>query len=506
VKIGKVYLVGAGPGDPGLITQKGIDCLKRAEVVIYDRLIDMRLLEIAPEKAEKIYVGKTPGQPGLKQAGINRLIVNKAEENKQVVRLKGGDPFLFGRGGEEALALRAKGIPFEIIPGISSAIAVPAYAGIPVTHRGIASSFQVIAGHKDDNKEISDAEWKKISCNSDTLIFLMGMDNIDEIAKKLIIFGKTPVTPVAVIGNGTRPDQVTVVGSLSDIARKVHKSRISSPAVIIIGEVVNLRGELSWYDNRPLSGKRVLVTRAKHQAGVFCNLLEEKGAQPFLLPVIQIETAIDKRTLDEAIANLSNYHWLLFTSENGVAIFFDYLAGNNLDIRILGEIKVGVIGPVTAKAVRNRGIIPDFIPVEYTGRGMISGLRKLNISGQRFLILRADIADDELSKGIQKYGGNVHIIPIYQTLPVKTGSTHKNVLDCVKNVDVITFTSASTVIGLMKMISDKIHLIRYCKIACIGPKTAQAAEKAGLHVDIIAKKHTILGLLTAIENYYAKEN
>jgi uroporphyrinogen III methyltransferase / synthase len=325
LKIGKVYLVGAGPGDPKLITQKGIDCLERADVVIYDRLIDKRLLEIAPQKAEKLYVGKTPGQPGLKQTEINQLIVKKAGKNRQVVRLKGGDPFVFGRGGEEALALAHKGIPFEVIPGITSAIAVPAYAGIPVTHRGFASSFQVITGHKEDNQEIPDLDWEKISNNADTIVFLMGMDNINNIAKKLIKYGKPPATPIAVISKGTRPDQSTIVGRLTDIADKVRKYRITSPAVIVVGKVVELREKLGWFDNRPLSRKRILVTRAKHQAGALCSLIEEKGAEPLVLPSIQIKPAIDGQALDKAIEDLNNYHWLLFTSENGVAIFFDYL-------------------------------------------------------------------------------------------------------------------------------------------------------------------------------------
>jgi len=301
MKAGKVYLVGAGPGDPELISVKGIDCLKKADVIVYDRLLDEHLLDAASLEAERIYVGKTAGEHTRTQDEINQLLVTKAKEGKTVVRLKGGDPFVLGRGGEEAEVLVRSGISFEVIPGITSAIAVPAYAGIPVTHRRLASSFAVITGHEDPRKDSSSINWEKLATGVDTLIFLMGTKNLPEIVAKLMEYGRPPNTPVAVIKEGTRPEQETVVGSLEDIVAKAEEYHLTAPVVIVVGNVVRLRENLRWFDNRPLFGRRILVTRARHQASTLSRLLAERGAQPIELPAIDIQTVAYSEELDQAI-------------------------------------------------------------------------------------------------------------------------------------------------------------------------------------------------------------
>ncbi len=505
MKVGKVYLVGAGPGDLGLITQKGLECLAQAEVVIYDRLLDEHLLDSVPPEAERIYVGKTPSEHTKEQTEINQLMVEKAREGKTVVRLKGGDPFILGRGGEEAEALAYNDIPFEIVPGVSSATAVPAYAGIPVTHRGLASSFAVITGHEAQSKGSSSINWEKLATGVDTLVFLMGMHNLPEIVAKLIEHGRSPDAPVAVIKEGTRPDQKTVVGNLKDIVTKVREHRLNPPAVIVVGEVVKLREKLRWFDDRPLFGKRILVTRARQQASVLSKLLYERGAQPVELPIIDILPVTNTEELNRAILNLSQYQWLIFTSVNGVEAFFQRLYDMKLDSRALDGLKIGAIGPATAKTLEARGIVPDYIPEVYTSQGFIAGLKSHAISGQRFLLPRADIADKELAQGISQLGAEVHEVAAYRTVPVTEAISQVKETLSSGQIDVITFTSSSTVSNLMAVFKEERPLMNNTKVACIGPKTVDAAKKAGLKVDIVAKEHTIPGLVAAIEDYFKKE-
>ncbi len=505
MKAGKVYLVGAGPGDPGLISQKGLECLAKADVVIYDRLIDERLLDSVPPEAEKIYAGKTPSVPTREQSEINRLLVEKAKEGKTVVRLKGGDPFVLGRGGEEAEALADNHIPFEIVPGISSAAAVPAYAGIPVTHRGLASSFAVITGHEDPNKDSSSINWEKLATGVDTLVFLMGMENLPEIVAKLIEHGRPPGTPAAVIKDGTKPEQETVVGHLEDIVTRVREQHITPPAVTVVGEAVRLREKLRWFDNRPLFGKRILVTRARRQAGTLIKLLHECGAQPVALPTIDIQPVIDTGELDQAILNLSRYQWLAFTSVNGVEAFFERLHALELDTRALNGLKIGAIGPATAKSLEERGIVPDYIPEAYTSQSFIAGLKSYSISGQRFLLPRADIADKELAQGISQLGAEVHEVAAYRTVPVAEAVLQAREMLLSGQIDVITFTSSSMVSNLMAVFKEEQPLLNDTKVACIGPKTADTAARAGLKIDIVAGEHTIPGLVAAIEAHFRKE-
>ena len=505
MKTGKVYLVGGGPGDPGLITQKGRDCLAQAEVVVYDRLLDEQLLKVASPKAEKIYVGKAAGAHTKSQSRINQLLVEKAKEGKTVVRLKGGDPFVFGHGGEEAKTLANNHIPFQIVPGITSAVAVPAYAGIPVTHRGLASSFAVITGHEAPSKGSSNINWEKLATAVDTLVFLMAMKNLPKIVAKLIEHGRSPDTPVAVIKEGTTPEQETVVGRLGDIVAKAEEHHLTPPAVIVVGEVVKLREKLRWFDNRPLFGKRILITRARHQAGALSQLLSERGAKPIEVPAINIQALSDTRKLDQAIANLDQYQWVVFTSVNGVEAFFQRLYNLNLDTRALGNLRIGAIGPATAKTLKEQGIIPDYIPNVYTSEDIVTGLSSWGIAGKRFLLPRADIADKKLTNGLTRLGAEVHEIVAYRTAPPTEEISKARELLLSDEIDVITFTSSSTVSNLVAAFGGDPTPINSSKVACIGPKTAETAIRVGLRVDIIAGEHTIPGLVAAIEDYFKKE-
>ena len=500
---GKVYLVGAGPGDPGLITVKGMDCLKQADVVVYDHLLDEQLLSVAPPQAERIYAGKRASQHALEQDEINALLVARAKEDKVVVRLKGGDPFVLGRGGEEGEALKREGLSFEVVPGVTSAVAVPAYAGVPVTHRGLASSFAVITGHEDPTKETSSLHWEHLSKGVDTLVFLMGTQNLGEIAAKLVSNGRSFDTPVAVISNGTRPSQKTVVGTLKNIVELVAKSRLKPPAIIVIGEVVAMREKLNWFESRPLFGKRVLVTRARHQASAMSRLLAERGAIPVELPVIEV-TSSDSSKLDDAVHRLSFYQWVVFTSVNGVVAFFERLQALGKDARALHGIEVGAIGPATADALKQQGITPDFVPSEFTSDGIVAGLGKRNVSGKHFLLPRADIADNALADGLRVIGAEVEEVPAYHT--VKPSDSSLNVKRAISSgeIDVVTFASSSTVSNLMAAMGNDANL-HGTRVACIGPKTAETARRLGLKVDILARESTIPALVDAIEEYFLEE-
>ena len=502
MKQGKVYLVGAGPGSPGLITVKGLDCLKRADVIIYDNLVDDSLLQSARPDSEKIYVGKMASRHTREQAEINRLLVEKAKEGRVVVRLKGGDPFVLGRGGEEAEALAQDHVPFEVVPGVSSATAVPAYAGIPVTHRGLASHFTVVTGHEDVSKAESGVPWENLAKLEGTLVILMGVGNLSEIVEALVQNGRSPSTPVAVIAEGTWPSQKTVVGTLADIADKAASSGIKPPSVIVVGEVVSLQERLHWFDDLPLFGKRILVTRARHQAGGLIELLSERGASPVEMPVIDIQGVSDTRELDGALLNVENYDWIVFTSVNGVEAFFQRLRALNGDARSLKGVKIGAIGPATSEALQKHGVYADYLPDVYTSDGLVAGLENQNIGGSRFLLPRADIAGRELAEGIARLGAEVHEVTVYRTvMPGEVPPKAKQmILD--GEIDVVTLTSPSTITNLLSLMGDQRGFVQRATIACIGPVTAAEAAGAGLAVDIVAKEHTIAGLVEATERYF----
>jgi uroporphyrinogen III methyltransferase/synthase len=503
-KVGKVYLVGAGPGDPGLITVKGLECLRRGDVVIYDRLIDDSLLDAVPAVSERIYVGKGHGSHAREQKEINLLLVAKAREGKMVVRLKGGDPFVLGRGGEEAETLARSGIPFEVVPGVSSAYAVPAYAGIPVTDRRLASSFMVLTGHEDIDKVESTIHWDKVSVGSDTLVILMGMGNLAPIVAELIRNGRPASTPVAVISQGTSPQQRTIMGTLKDIADRANEEGIAAPAVIVVGEVVKLREHLRWFDNLPLFSKRILVTRPEEQAEELSQLLRERGALPVEMPVIRVIPPVNWEELDMAIKDIRNYGWVVFTSVNAVEMFFSRLHALKLDARWLSEVKIGAIGPATAKTLEKHGVCSDYVPQIYTSHGFVAGLDKKAIKGQKILLPRADIAGNELTDGLAGLHAEVHQVTAYRTVAVDADSPGKGML-LKGEIDVITFTSASTVNNLIAVLGKDWQVIKKAKLACIGPNTAVVLEQKGLKPDIVAAEHTMAGLVDAIEQYFEAE-
>ncbi|MEX0800017.1 MAG: bifunctional uroporphyrinogen-III C-methyltransferase/uroporphyrinogen-III synthase [Dehalococcoidia bacterium] len=631
---GKVWLVGAGPGDPGLITVAGLERLREADVVVYDRLVSPRLLDHIRQDAERVYMGKTPqpvilseAKPALSgvegdlgesqavpkaeilrrsgplpaasapqndmlahdQAAINQLLVARAREGKRVVRLKGGDPFVFGRGGEEAEALRAAGVPFEVVPGVTSAVAVPAYAGIPVTHRGLASSFAVVTGHEADPVILSGddvghdpdsgdvghvpsrdtaIDWARLATAVDTLVLLMGVRTLPAIIEKLIAAGRPADTPAAVIERGTTPDQRTVTGALADIVARAEEAGIGAPAITVVGEVVRLRDTLAWFEQQPLLGKRVLITRTRRQASVLARLLADEGAVPIELPAIEIEPSYDESAVAAAIDKLvaGGYAWCVFTSANAVDVWFGLMRERTLDARGFGATRVAAIGPATAEALSERGITADAVPAEYIAESLVealsgsvilsgdSGLARdtagsrrnlgrgsgrsssgLLRPGDRILLPRAESARPELVEGLRRLGAEVDEVTLYRAaLPAEAPAEALSLLRD-GGVDIVTFTSSSTVRNLAALLGDDFPVIlsgdgagatqvvssrrnlggattaerrttRTARplIACIGPITAATARELGLPVDVEAAEHTVRGLVAAVRERYGE--
>ncbi len=501
MKKGKVYLVGAGPGDPGLFTLKGKKVLEEADVIIYDYLANVKLLNFCKENVEKIYVGKKGGAHTLPQEKINKLLVKKAKEGKTVVRLKGGDPFLFGRGGEEAEELQKEGIPFEIIPGITSAIAVPAYAGIPVTHRNFTSTLAIITGHEAEGKEESKINFSALS-KIGTLVFLMGVKNLPYIIENLIKEGKSPETPVAVIQWGTLPKQKTVTGVLKNIVEKVKKTGVTAPAIIIVGEVVRLREKFNWFETKLLFGKKVVVTRTREQASKLVENLEALGAYCYEIPAIKIEPLLNENIL-EVIKKISNYKWIIFTSENGVKIFFKILWEAGKDWRAFGNTKIAVIGASTKKALEKLGIKPDLAPAkDFTQEGLINEFAKLDIKNNLILIPRAKEARELLPEKLKEMGAKVEVLPIYETKICEESKKElKKALE--EGVDIITFTSSSTVKNFFKLCEDlDKEKLKDLIFASIGPITSSTLRDFGFEPHIEAKEYTIEGLVNAIAEYF----
>ena len=504
--IGKVYLVGAGPGDEGLITVKALTKIKQADVILYDRLANPKLLDEAEDDVELFYVGKKAGNHYRSQEEINQLLVDKAKEGKEIVRLKGGDPFIFGRGGEEAEVLAREGISFEIIPGITSPISVAAYAGIPLTHRDFSSSVAFVTGHEDPSKEESSVNWDYLAKGVETLVTLMGVGNLAKIANRLMKAGKDPQTPVALIRWGTRPEQESIVGNLENIAAKVEEADFNPPAITIIGDVVTLRDKLNWFEKKSLFGKDIVVTRPKKQATSFCKALAREGANVVEAPAIKIEAPDDYQRLDESIGQLKEYDWIIFTSINGVKYFFARLFELGKDARALGDIKVCAIGPKTAQAVKDNGIKVDYLPDDYVSEAIVKGFAKKDLTGKKFLLPRANIAREMLSDELEKFGAEVDNITAYKTV---AGSGEEDLTAKLKadEIDLVTFTSSSTVDNFIKKIGGGYQeLLENTKIAAIGPITASTAEDFGLEVDIIADEYTIEGLLRAIKKHYKAIN
>lgn len=494
---GTVFLVGAGPGDPGLITVKGLEVLRNAEVVVYDALANPRLLREARPGAELIPVGKRGGCHMMKQEEINALLVAKGKEGKRVCRLKGGDPFVFGRGGEEALALAEAGVPFEVIPGITAGIAAPAYAGIPVTHRGLASSVAFVTGHEDPTKEASDIAWDKLATGFGTLVFYMGAKNLPQIVHQLLANGLAAGTPAAVVQWGTTPRQRTVTAALADIS--VRAAGIEAPAVLIVGRVAALREELAWFERRPLFGRRIVVTRARAQTSELCQRLEALGAEALEMPTIRVEPPADWGPLDQAIAQLHTFQWILFTSVNGVDSFFARLLAAGKDARALPL--VAAIGPATAERLRTHGIQPDCQPERFTGAELVTAITaRGTLRGKRVLLPRAADVPDTVRTGLLAAGAEVREVEAYRTIVGGQADAETVHSLLAGEVDAVTFTSSSTVRGFVEMVGrDRLGALPpSVRLVSIGPVTTQTARELGLTVAAEAEVHTIDGLVAAV--------
>ncbi len=502
---GVVYLIGGGPGNPDLITLKGRKCLRKADVVIYDYLVSDSLLSLPGKDAKLIYVGKKSGQHTMTQKEINKLLIEKASQGLRVARLKGGDPFIFGRGGEEAMALARAGIPFEIVPGITSAIAVPAYAGIPLTHREYASTVCFITGHEDPSKETSRIDWGPLAQSSGTLVFLMGIGNLPDIAKKLMDCGRPPDCPVAVIANGTTPDQKTITGTLDTIIPKAKDAKLRPPGVIVVGNVGGLREHLNWFESKPLFGKRILVTRPEEQGAEFIEALFGLGAQCLQLPTIRIQPPESWRELDQAIARLPKYDWIVFTSVNGVKYFFERIGVAEKDARCLNGISIGTIGPKTAQALTERGVRPDLLPSRYSAEGLVEALEKLPLKGKRVLLPRPRIARDYLPEKLKALGATVDVVEAYETVQPKYSHDELDGLMGKGTVDMITFTSPSAVDNFMALVEGRSTAmeIRKAPVGCIGPITAQRAQEVGFRVAVVPSEYTVDALLGALVEFYS---
>ncbi len=504
MKIGKVYLVGAGPGDPGLITLKGYRLLQSADVVVFDRLVDSNALAHARDDAEMIDVGKIPGERGRTQAHINAVLVEKGLEGRTVVRLQGGDPFVFGRGGEEAQGLADAGVPYEVVPGVTSSIAAAAYAGIPVTHRDVASSFTVVTGNETPDKAETVLDWNVLASLSGTLVILMGWRNLPAITQALIKGGKPPNTPVGLVRWGTEPWQQTVTGDLTNIVERANEAGLSSPVVTIVGGVVGLRETLKWFDNRPLFGKRVLVTRTRSQSSKLVHRLIELGAIPVEVPTIEIQPLESYAELDAELENIARHNWIAFTSANAVDAVFERLAAQHKDARALGGLSVAAIGPATAARLKENGIVADLLPASLVSEALVGAFGSVDLHGKSVLVPRADIARDGLIDGLESQGANVTGVTAYRNV-LPEGSRDLANQALADGIDVATFSSSSTVRNLLDLVDGDAAKLASTTIACIGPITAVTAREAGLGVDVVATEHTIDGLINALETHYSQE-
>jgi uroporphyrinogen III methyltransferase / synthase len=504
-----IYLVGSGPGDPGLFTLKGVRCMQEADAVVYDRLAPEALLGLAKPGADLIFVGKRPGNPSMSQEQINTLLVELANAGKTVVRLKGGDPYVFGRGGEEALELVASGIPFEVVPGVTSGLAAAAYAGIPVTHRGVSTSVAFVTGHEDPAKDGFDVDWSEVARGADTLVLYMGVGRLAEISQELISAGRSPDTPAACVRWGTLPEQRTVIGTLRDIAEKVSGAGLKPPAITVVGEVVSLReAGLDWYERRPLFGRRVVVTRARAQAGELSRELEVLGAEVHEFPTIEIRPPEDFGPLDAAIRALDSFDWLIFTSVNGVEAFIERLSHHGLDLRAVPRgAKIAAIGPATAERVREAGLRVEIVPQEYRAEALIEAVPGASLAGRRVLIPRAKVAREVLPERLREAGAIVVVPPAYESVPSSEGKEELERRLEGGEVDCVTFTASSTVENFVRAFGedDAGRLLSGTRVVCIGPITADTARGRGIRVDAEAGEYTIPGLVEAVVDLFAAD-
>ena len=490
---GVVYLVGAGPGDPGLMTARSLELVASADVVLYDRLIPSGAIDGAREGAELVYVGKRPGDPAMAQAEIEAAMVANAREGRSVVRLKGGDPFVFGRGGEEAETLAEAGIPFEVVPGVTSGIAAPAYAGIPVTHRDDAAAVAFVTGHEDPDKDETALDWEALAGFPGTLVLFMGVGRAAEIAAALIAAGRDPTEPAAAVERGTLPGQRTVEATLEGLAQAVAEAGVRPPAILVVGPVAARRETIGWLERRPLHGRRVVVTRARAQASGLARTLAALGAEVVELPAIRIEPRIDSPAVGAAVADLHSYAVVCLTSPNGVRLLFEAMAAQNRDARALAGAIVAAIGPGTARALRERGVIADIVPERFVGEALAEALEAVDVRGRPVLVARAAEAREVLPEALEARGAEVDVVALYETVAEDPGA---EALEAAREADYVTFTSSSTVRNLLAAVGERFPA--HARVVSIGPVTSAAAREAGLQVHAEASRHDPEGLIEAL--------
>lgn len=503
---GTVYLIGAGPGDPGLITLRGKELIETADVIVYDYLANPEMLSWARNDAERIYVGKMGGDHTKTQNEINQIIIDLCHQGKSIARLKGGDPYIFGRGGEEAQELVKAGLSFEVVPGVTAGAAASAYAGIPLTHRDFTTDVAFITGHEDPTKDKSNIHWDKIATGIGTLVFYMGIKNLPSITRNLIENGRSAQTPVAVIRWGTKPEQQTVTGTLETIVEIVKEAGIKAPAITVVGEVVSLKHELDWFEKKPLFGRKIVVTRAREQASDFAHELTSAGAHVIEFPTIETVAPPSWDELDAAIGALSTFDWVIFTSSNGVGFFRQRLRELGKDIRALGNAKLCAIGPKTAEALESLGLIVDSVPEEYRAEAIIATLGDA-VAGKKILIPRAQVAREVLPDQLREKGADVTVATTYITIRPEARKEEVRTLFSDGKIDAITFTSSSTVTNFIEMWENKeeaLTLLDQTVIASIGPITSDTARSYGLDPKVEPTDYTTSALSSSLIAYFGK--
>ena len=490
---GVVYLVGAGPGDPGLMTARSLELIASSDVILHDRLIPAAALDGARPDAELVYVGKRPGESAMEQGAIEQLMAERARAGHSVVRLKGGDPFVFGRGGEEAEALAAAGVRFEVVPGVTAGVAAPAYAGIPVTHRDDASAVAFVTGHEDPAKDESALDWDALARFPGTLVLYMGVKNLPLIAERLAASGRDPAEPAAAIEQGTRPGQRTVTATLAELPAAVADAGLRAPAVLLFGPVAARRETVAWLEHRPLHGRRVVVTRARAQASGLAATLSALGAEVIELPAIRIESLIGSDAVRDAVTDLHTYALVCLTSPNGVRLLFDAMAAQGRDARALANATVAAIGPGTAAALAERGVIADVVPERFVAESLVDALAGVEVADRPALVARAAEARDVLPDALTRRGANVDVVALYETVREDPAP---EAVEAAQAADYVTFTSSSTVRNLLDAIGDRFP--PNARIVSIGPVTTATARELGLEVHVEAERHDPSGLVEAL--------
>jgi uroporphyrinogen III methyltransferase / synthase len=493
IRPGVVYLVGAGPGEPGLMTARSLELIAAADSIFYDRLIPPGALAGARDDAELVYVGKRPGIPSVPQEEIGERLVEAARAGRGVVRLKGGDPFVFGRGGEEGEALREAGVEFEVVPGVTAGVAATAYAGIPVTHRDDASAVAFVTGHEDPDKPESALDWDALARFPGTLVFYMGVRRLPENAAALIEAGRDPAEPAAAIEKGTMDGQRTVVATLGTIAEAVEREGVGAPALIVVGAVAARREQLGWLERRPLHGRRVVVTRARAQASALAATLRDLGAEVVELPAIRIEPRLSGTEVRDAVAGIGDYSLVCLTSPNGVRLLFEALAEVGRDARALAGAAVAAIGPGTARALAEHGIAADVVPERFVAEALVEALAGIEVEGRRVLVARAAEARDVLPDALRERGAEVDVVALYETVREEPDP---DAVEAARGADYVSFTSSSTVANLTEALGDRFPA--GARVVSIGPVTSEAARAAGLRVDVEAERHDVDGLIAAL--------